>query len=82
MIQPYAGTATRRRELRQKLRNVLGTSRSEAPSLRQLAAAIVHLDNLVQYSTASQYRVRLVRNTNQGGIVEHPWTELKDKEMN
>lgn len=74
-IQPFVGTLSQRREVRQALRNVLGVSRSPAPTLRQIAGAITHLDRLVYLTTAGDYRVRLVRKN--GEVLEHPWTELK-----
>lgn len=76
MIQPFAGTATRRREHRQALRNALGVSRDPAPTLKQLARAVGLLNNIVQLSTAGDYTLRVQRRD--GSLVDAVWTEWKE----
>jgi hypothetical protein len=76
-IQPFDGTVSRRRGYRQDVRNALGVSHDGPPSLRQIASAVAHLNNLIKLSTAGEYRLRVERKD--GSLVDGGlWAEWKE----
>lgn len=66
----YRGTATRRREMRQKVRNILGTSRDQAPSARRTLDALVQLDHILRDATAGAMRVTIHVGTDELSVIQ------------
>lgn len=61
-VGPRTGTKTRRKAIRQRIRNRLGTSSDDAPTLAGTVAAVRDLDTLLGLTTGGYLGVRLVRN--------------------
>ena len=64
----YRQTATRRRVLRQYIRQALGTSRDPAPHAYEALRAVLYLSKLVHDATGGRFSVRLVDRINGGEI--------------
>lgn len=57
---PRPGTRTRRREIRQDVRNTLGTSGDEAPTARRSLRAGQQLAELIFLATDGQLKLALI----------------------
>jgi len=57
MIAESSRRKTDRRKLRQAIRNVLGSSNTQAPSLSRVAQAAQLLDGLLRLTTDDQWRL-------------------------
>lgn len=68
-MQAYTGTLTYRRELRQTIRNRLGTSGSPAPTLMTLVSVVEYLNRLVDYTTGGALGVAFTNRKTGGDIV-------------
>lgn len=68
-ISAYDGTKGKRREARQRVRNILGTSSDVAPNARRAFRAASQLDMLIRDATAGEFTLQLTRN---GAAVDWP----------
>lgn len=68
MPEPQWGTVTRRRKIRQRIRDSLGISRDGAPDVRRVFSAVRQLDELLNLTTSGAYRLAIVRKN--GTIIE------------
>lgn len=62
-IQPKAGSATERRQVRMTIRHVLGISRDMPPNFQRLISAVTHMDRLLDLTTGGAYRIRVFRDS-------------------
>lgn len=65
MIRPTPRCRTQRRDLANKLRHWMGTTRETAPSPRSVLHATLVLDRLLSLSTDGRYRIMLVEQGDQ-----------------
>lgn len=56
---PRDQSATERRELRRKIRNVLGTSREEAPGAMEAIMVVQQAQRLLELATGGELSLRL-----------------------
>jgi len=75
---PAYGQKARRRELRQRIRNALGTSRDGAPSLLTVTYATLHLHELMTLTSGGRYGVAIIAP----GGEAIPFQEALDKARN
>lgn len=59
-LRPRMDSATRRRDLRRRIRNGLGTSRDPAPEAVQAIYAVESLDELLRLATGGAYALGIV----------------------
>lgn len=83
-MHPTYQTTTRRRELRQEIRNSLGPSSSEPPSLSSLVFVARKLDELIKLSTDSEVRISVQKLSETEGfagareLFAPSWQELAE----
>jgi hypothetical protein len=53
-------SATERRDLRRSIRNVLGTSREEAPTARQVINAATYLRRMMELASGGRFTLAIV----------------------
>jgi hypothetical protein len=73
------GTATFRKDARRKVREVLGTSRADAPEVLDAITAAQHLDKIMDMASDGELRVKLVHA--RPGAVDATVTWREAREM-
>lgn len=79
MIEPTPRTVTVRRDLRNKVRGWLGTSRNVPPTLAHLMHAADALDSLLALTTNGRYRLNIA-DTKRGRYVTKADVLLEDRQ--
>jgi hypothetical protein len=59
---PYSGNKTQRREIRRNVRNWLGTSSDDAPTLETALAAADELKRIIDLASGGRYGLAVVRS--------------------
>jgi len=60
--ESYTGTATKRRDIRQTVRNYLGTSRSSAPSIFTVLYCARQMGRLLDLTSGGRYGLAIVES--------------------
>lgn len=70
---PHDGTKTRRKDARRSVRNVLGTSSDNAPTLAQALEAADHLKRIIDLASGGRYGLAVVRSTDNAEEGQLAW---------
>lgn len=68
-IQPMMASATKRKKERREIRNVLGTSRDDAPSVLGCTRAAIHLNRLIYLASGRRFEI-VIKDNKLGQTVE------------